>query len=382
MRRSESAPRACGSRRCAERAGVPLVRNPLLLLASPRQLTESRHDDRASAAEPRASRSFLIAPPASPGVRRSQFAPRARGRRRRVERADAPLVLSPLLLLALPRQLTESRHDDRASAAEPRASRRSRSLRQLHRACVDRNPRLVRAAVAAAPSAPVSLSCSARCCSLRHRAGSPRADTTTERAPPSRERVVVPDRAAGFAERASISIRASRVRPPPPRRARRCSSRAQLAAAPCVTAPAHREPTRRPRERRRAASESSFLVGPPLLRPSAADSAVGERVALHTTANFVDVTASYAAAAPPIAAPSLLSRHDDGERAPSREHFVVATERRWLLPACAGLVVGKRHQAPRSTSMSTARLCPRQASERFDESSGRARRSHRGRTRS
>ena len=211
---------------------------------------------------------------------------------------------------------TESRHDDRASAAEPRASRRSRSRRRLRRACVDLNPRLARAAAAAASSAPMLLSCSARCCFF------------------------------------------------------------------CVTAPAHREPTRRPRERRRAASEPSFLIGPPLLRPSAADRAVGERVALHTTANFVDVTASYAAAAPPIAAPSLLSRHDDGERAPSREHFVVATERRWLLPACAGLVVGKRHQAPRSTSMSTARLCPRQASERFDESSGRARRSHRGRTRS
>ena len=107
------------------------------------------------------------------------------------------------------------------------------------------------------------LSYSARCCSLRHRAGSPRADTTTVRAQPSRERVVDPDRAAGFADRASIPIRASRVRPPPPRRARRCPSRAQPAAAPCVTAPAHQEPTRRPRERRRAASESSFLIAPP-----------------------------------------------------------------------------------------------------------------------
>ena len=107
------------------------------------------------------------------------------------------------------------------------------------------------------------LSCSARCCSLRHRAGSPKADTTTAQAPPSRERIVVPDRAAGFAERGSISICASRVRPPPPRRARRCPSRVQLAAAPCVTAPAHRKPTRRPRKRRRAASESSFLIAPP-----------------------------------------------------------------------------------------------------------------------
>ena len=89
--------------------------------------------------------SILIAPPASPSVRRSQSAPRARGRRSRTERADALLVLSPLLLLALPR-----------------------------------------------------------------RAGSARADTTTARAPPSRKRVIVPDRAAGFAERVSISICASR----------------------------------------------------------------------------------------------------------------------------------------------------------------------------
>ena len=48
------------------------------------------------------------------------------------------------------------------------------------------------------------LSYSARCCSLPHCAGSARADTTTARAPPSRDRVVDLDRAAGFAERASI----------------------------------------------------------------------------------------------------------------------------------------------------------------------------------
>ena len=34
-------------------------------------------------------------------------------------------VPSPLLLLASPRQLNESRHDDRENAAEPRAGRRS-----------------------------------------------------------------------------------------------------------------------------------------------------------------------------------------------------------------------------------------------------------------
>ena len=90
-------------------------------------------------------------------------------------------------------------------------------------------------------------------------------------APPSRERVVDPDRAADFAERAPIAVRASRVRPQPPRRARRRSPRAQLAAAPHVTAPAQSEPTRRPRERRRAASESSTLIARRGPRRSCAD---------------------------------------------------------------------------------------------------------------
>ena len=68
--------------------------------------------------------STLIAPPASPSVRRSPSAPRACGRSRRAERADAPLELSLLLLLTSPRRLNQSQHDDRESAAEPRTSRR------------------------------------------------------------------------------------------------------------------------------------------------------------------------------------------------------------------------------------------------------------------
>ena len=90
-------------------------------------------------------------------------------------------------------------------------------------------------------------------------------------APPSRERVVDPDRAADSAERAQIAVRASRVRPQPPRRARRRSPRAQLAAAPHVTTPAQSEPTRRPRESRRAASESSTLIARRGPRRSCAD---------------------------------------------------------------------------------------------------------------
>ena len=211
------------------------------------------------------------------------------------------------------------------------------------------------------------LSCSARCGSLRHRAGSPKAETMTAQAPLSREQlvvpgraagitgrasisirtsrvrpppprrarqcpsraqpeaetttarallsreqIVVPDRAAGFTGRASISICASRVRPPPQRRARRCPSRAQPTAAPCVTAPAHRKQTRRPRKRRRAASESSFLIelpaSPSVGRSQSAPRACGRR----RSAERAD--------APLVLSPLLLlasprrlteSRHDD-----------------------------------------------------------------------
>ena len=68
--------------------------------------------------------STLIAPPTPPSVRRSPSAPRACDRSRRAERAGAPLELSLLLLLTSPRRLNQSQHDDRESAAEPRASRR------------------------------------------------------------------------------------------------------------------------------------------------------------------------------------------------------------------------------------------------------------------
>ena len=95
----------------------------------------------------------MIAPPASQRVRRSMSSPRACGRSRRAEHSDAPLELSLLLLLTSPRQINQSRHDD-------------------------------------------------------------------HKAPPSRERVVVSDCAAGFAARAPIYVRALRVRPQPPRRAR------------------------------------------------------------------------------------------------------------------------------------------------------------------
>ena len=90
-----------------------------------------------------------------------------------------------------------------------------------------------------------------------------RVDTTPTRAPLRREQVFVRGRAAGFAARAPIYFRASRVWPQPPRRARRCPPRAQPAAAPHNNAPSHSKPRRRPRERRRGTSESRFLIVSP-----------------------------------------------------------------------------------------------------------------------
>ena len=114
---------------------------------------------------------------------------------------------------------------------------------------------------AAAPCAPMPLSCSAHCCSLRHRAGSPE---PTRR--PSERRRAASESSILIAPSASPHVRRSQSAPcaaaTPPRRARRCPSRAQLTDAPYVTAPAQPEPTRRPSKRRRAASESSILIVP------------------------------------------------------------------------------------------------------------------------
>ena len=228
----------------APSAPTPLcVLSSLLLLASPRQLNESRHDDREGAAEPRASRRSRSR--RFRGVRRSPVVPRARCRSRRAECADAPTplcVLSSLLLLASPRQLNESRHDDREGAAEPRVSRRSRSRRLRG---VRRSPVVPRA----------------RC---RSRRAAPRSPTPLC-VPSSLLRLASPchlnesrhdDRESAAEPRASRSSILRRLRgvlrsPVAPRarcRSRRaeCADaplRAQLAAAPCVTAPAQREPT-------------------------------------------------------------------------------------------------------------------------------------------
>ena len=103
------------------------------------------------------------------------------------------------------------------------------------------------------------------CCSLRHRASSTRANTT-----PRGHRRAVSESSSSIAPPAAPSVRCSCAAPRACCRSRRaeCADaplRAQLAAAPCVTAPAQREPTRRLRERRRAESESSLPVTPPTL---------------------------------------------------------------------------------------------------------------------
>ena len=209
-------------------------------LASHRRLGSVRADTgdaRRASAEPRASRRADRAPPTSSCVRRS----RRRHAHTRSRVVCAVCRVTPPRLLrciagsalseptpATPAERAPSRErvvvPDRAAGFAERASiviRASRVQPQPPRRARRRPPR---AQLAAAPhvTAPAQF----------------RANATSARAPPSRERVVVPDRAAGFAERASIVIRASRVQPQPPRRARRRPPRAQLAAAPHVTAPA------------------------------------------------------------------------------------------------------------------------------------------------
>ena len=129
-------------------------------------------------------------------------------------------------------------------------------------ACADRPSRFARAAVAAVPRATTPLCVPSSLLLL----ASPRQLNENRN----------DDRESAAKQRASLrswSRRLRGVRRPPVALRARCRScraacddaplRAQPAAAPCVTAPAQREPTRRARERRRTEGESSFVTTPP-----------------------------------------------------------------------------------------------------------------------
>ena len=197
-----------GNRRRALRADAPLVLSSLLLLTSPRRLT--RADTTTERAPP--SRERVVDPDRAVGFAERASIPLSAlrgGNRRRAVRADAPLVLSSLLLLTSPRRLTRAdTTTERAPPSRERVVDPDRAVGFAERASIPisalrggNRRRAVRA------DAPLVLSSLLLLTSPRRLT---RADTTTERAPPSRERVVDPDRAVGFAERASIPIRALR----------------------------------------------------------------------------------------------------------------------------------------------------------------------------
>ena len=230
---------------------------PSLLVASPARLCQSRHRRRPPS-ERRAASESSCRPSADDLVVRAPIAPSTRARRRvvcAVCRVTSPRLLRCIAGSALsePTPMTPAeRAPSRERVVVPTEHRRPR------RACfAERAPIVIRAS-RVQPQLPRRArrrppSSSACCCSSRHRAGSIRANTTTARAPPSRERVVVPDRAAGFAERAPIVVRASRVQPQPPRRARRrppsssaccCSSRHRAGSIRANTTTARAPPSR------------------------------------------------------------------------------------------------------------------------------------------
>ena len=243
---------------------------------------------RRARAEPRARRS-LIAPPASSSARRSSVAPRACAAWPH-RRAPTDVILTLSFVAAPPSHPAPahpSRHDDARARAEPRARR----------------------SLIAAASRCRLLALRARCALAR----------------------CLLQLAAALALRAAPADRTSaagRSSSAAPHRASSCSAplppRAQLASPSCSPARLA-EPTRRPRERRRAASDVVPDRAPPLRpRRARADRASSRvrRLAAPPSADRRHLTLSFVAAPPSHPAPAHPSRHDDGERAPSREHVV------------------------------------------------------------
>jgi len=149
-----------------------------------------------------------------------------------------------------------------------------------------------------------------------------RADTTTASACRAASTPFL-DRAADLAERAPIvpSCAACAVPAAPPSANRR--HHAQLRCCPAYRRAGSLEPT--PRQRARAEPRARrSLIAPPT-SPSARQSCRRAQRAPfrpHRQAPTDVITLSFVAALP-IAAPAHSSRHDDGERAPSREHVVL-----------------------------------------------------------
>ena len=105
---------------------LPPICVPSSLLRSLRHRASSTRADTTTARAPPSRERVVVLDRAASVACADRLSRLARAAVAAAPSAPTPLcVPSSLLLLASPRQLNESRHDDRESAAEPRASRRS-----------------------------------------------------------------------------------------------------------------------------------------------------------------------------------------------------------------------------------------------------------------
>jgi len=161
-----------------------------LLFASPARLSQSRHRRRRASAEPRAGRRADRAPPTSSCMRRSYCRRTCAPPRAPPCAGDIPAP-HPVLLVALPARLSQSRHRRRRASAEPRAGHRadrapptSSYVRRSSR-CQPRVPCRLRCSV------PTVVTASGFCCFSAHHRSKLVASAGSEQAP-HRERAAVP----------------------------------------------------------------------------------------------------------------------------------------------------------------------------------------------
>ena len=225
-----------------------------------------------------------------------------------------------LLLCLSPRRLTRA---DTTTAS----ARRAASTSFLDRAVdlVERAPIVSSCAACAVPDAPPSADrrhhVQLRCCSAYRRAGSlePTRRRRARAEPRARRSLIAPS--------TSSSARRSCRRAPraPFRTHRRAPTDAHHVQLRCCSAyrrAGSLEPTRRRRARAEPRARRSLIA--PSTSSSARRScrrAPRAPFRTHRRAPTDAITFSFVAALP-IAAPAHSSRHDDGERAPSREHVV------------------------------------------------------------
>ena len=277
---------------------------------------------RRARAEPRARRS-LIAPPTSSTRADRVVVRRVRRPGRTAERRPTSSSRSASLLLCLsPRRLTRA---DTTTAS----ARRAASTSFLDRAVdlVERAPIVPSCAACAVPDAPPSADrrhphVQLRCCSAYRRAGSlePTRRRRARAEPRARRSLIAPPTSSTRADRVVVRRvrrpgRTAERRPTPSSRSASlllCLSPRRLTRADTTTASA-----------RRAAS-TSFLDRAVDLVDARRSCRRAPRAPSRThrrAPTDVILTFSFVAALP-IAAPAHSSRHDDGERAPSREHVV------------------------------------------------------------